>query len=361
MSFNWQFASNDPLTAKLFDKKVDYDVAVKTAFADLIYQVTSPDIGKVAKSKLLTGPIKKHTHLQGKASRGDTVTFMNIAQLNQPGVYGDAVVSGTAEPIQSYSQSASIDQYAKELRSDGKLSEKRVVADFRETAQRLLTDSMAVFQDELINIALIGENVFTNPYKHFTSGGFSKTMGNALIPTDANHIVYAGNATSNATAANAANIVTAQLLTKLMITATQTLSIPIRELKLPSKADFLFVDDSNITAQLGYDSDWRTAQITGAPRSNTNEALTGSIGVYGGIEVVKQTRAFRPIANVAYGMLLGADALNILLAEPWSWFEGYTDNDRKKVVMISSMFGVVPTYFNNSKRNMLMVPHYVAS
>jgi hypothetical protein len=361
MSFNWTFPITDANAVSLFSKAFDFDTYQKTTFADLIYQMPSPDVGKMPKSKLTVGPIKRHVF--GPKERLAQITFMNIGQLSQPGVYGDLVAAGTAEPTNVYSQTATFDQYAKVLHSDGLLSEKRVLADWRETAKRQLSDFMAVFMDESINIALIGESVFNNSnYFHYTSGQYTQVMGNALKSTDSNHIVYAGNATTNATAQNASQVVTAQLLTKLVITATQTLTIPIRELpKLPSGAKFLYLDDMNVIAQLGYDSDWRTAQITGNVRGDKNEALSMSIGAYGGVEVLAQTRAFRPIANVAYGMLLGADALNILLVEPWKWYEGYEDYNRKKVIMVSSMFGVVPTYFNGSKRNMLMVPHYVAT
>ncbi len=360
MAYNWGFATTDPQVVKRFSKKFQIDAAADALWPSLIQTIKGPDVESIAKAGLLRNVVIRYTDLKGAQNRGDTVTVYNAAQLNSKPFFGDVQVQGKAAPIQTYTQPVSIDQVAQSVKSDGKLSEKRMLMDFRDTGNALLSDWANVFIDETFTIALIGENVFVNGYSNYSSSGFSSIMNTALHYTDTDHILYAGNATSNATAANSGNTVTAQLLTKMKITARQKLNVPIRPLKgLPSGAKFVYVDDENVEMQLAYDSDWVQRQTQGNTRGANNPSLTNSIGAFGGIEVISFERAFRPIANVAYGMFLGASALHFVEGENWSWFEGYEDNDRKKVIMVSSMFGVSPAYFNGTKRNMLMVPHYV--
>lgn len=360
MAINWTFGVNDPQTVTLWSAEVDYDAANASAFGQLVYDSNPRNVGQVMKSTMLRNVVKRRNDLDGDKKRGSTIRVYNVAQLSKGGVYGDALISGTAENLQTFTQDVLIDQIRKTVRSDGKLSEKRVLMEFRPTAKSTLADWFSVFLDESCTVALVGENTFVNSYVNFSSGAFGSVMGNALQSTDGNHTIYAGNATSNATAANSGNSVTAQLLTLLSIEAEQTVDPPLRQIKMKDPdIKFLGLFDQNIKGQLAYDSDWRQAMEQAAPRSMKNEVLRGSIGNYGGIEIVTYNRAFRPITNVAYGLLLGADALNWASAQGIKWFETYEDNNNREVVQISAMFGLAPTYFNGSKRNMFLVPHYV--
>lgn len=360
MAYNWQFATTDAQVVKAFSKKFQIDAAADAFWPGLIQTIKGPDVETIAKAGLARNVVLHYQDLKGAENRGDTVTLYNAAQLNSAPFFGDVTVQGNAALIQTFTQNVSIDQVAQSVKSDGKLSEKRMLMEFRETGNTLLADWSNVFIDETFTIALVGESTFINSYVNYTSGGFSAIMNTSLNSTDSNHIVYAGNATTNATAANAGNVVTAQLLIKLKIQAKQKLSVPLRKLKgLPSGADFIYLDDENLALQLGFDSDWSTRQAQGNTRGADNPSITNSLGNFAGVECLTYERAFRPIANVAYGLFLGAGALHFVEAENWQWFEGFEDNNRKKVIMVSAMFGAAPAYFNSSKRNMLMVPHYV--
>ena len=100
---------------------------------------------------------------------------------------------------------------------------------------------------------------------------------------------------------------------------------------------------------------------SGTPRADSNRAITGSLGSFGKVEIITQSRAFRPIANVSYAWLLGADALNFVPVHEWQWVEETVDAGFKNVIIVASMFGITPTYFNAANRNVRMIPHYVAN
>ena len=359
MASNWQFATGDAQTVKKFSKKFQIDSAADSFWPGLIQTIKGQDIEQIAKANMARNVVLRYTDLQGAENRGDTVTLYNAAQLTTAPFYGDVVVAGNGAQISTYTQNASIDQVAQSVRSDGRLSEKRMLMDFRDTGNALLGDWANVFIDETFTIALAGESTFVNTYNNYTSGAFSSIMNTSLNAFTSANITYAGNATTNATAANQGNIVTAQLLTKLKISAKQR-SLPLKKLKgLPSGAQFIYLDDENLELQLAYDSDWSARQSQGNSRGADNPSLTNSIGSFGGVECICFERAFRPISNVAYGMLLGAGALHFVEAENWQWFEGKEDNDRKKVIMVSAMFGITSAFVNSTRRNAILVPHYV--
>lgn len=362
MANNWSFATGDTQTAKVYSKRFEVDAVADSVWNDLTYTLDAEDIHSVTKGEMLQGVVQKLNEFKGGKQKGDTITWYNASALTGGPVLGDAVIAGTSTPIGTYTQNATIDQARKSTRSDGRLSEQRMVQNFRTTARRLLSQWANVFMDETCTIGIVGETAFVNSYTCYTSGAFSSIMGNSLQSTDASHIIYAGTATNNTTAALAPNQITAQLFTKLNITATQYLSIPLKPLKFKgSQSKFAFLADQNLKWQLKYDPDWRAATVSGTPRSDSNRAITGSLGSYEDVELICYNRAFRPVNNVAYGLFLGADALNFLNVYDWEWIEETEDLGFKNVIVVASMFGLTPTYFNGSKRNMLMVPHYIAS
>lgn len=368
MPYNWQFASGDSQTAEVFTQSFRLDAVTDSLWDDLTYSLDSDDFHSIDNedTKMLAGVVQKVNSFNGGKTAGDTATWYNASALTGGPVYDDATIAGTITPISTYTQSCSIGQARKGTSDNGRLSAQRMPIKFRTTARRLLAQWANVFLDETCTISLVGENTFNNRYTCYTSNGFSSIMNTALNSTDTARIVYAGTASSNATAAQPANLITAQLITKTKVLAEQAPTtanfIPVKKLRAKgSQSEYAFVADGNIELQLNYDDEWRKAIESGTPRADSNRAITGSIGSFNRVEIIRHGRAFRPIANVSYALFLGADALNFLPVHDWEWVEETVDAGFKNVIIVASMFGITPTYFNSGKRNMQLVPHYVAN
>lgn len=365
MAYNLAFATGDAQTAEIFEELFEIDRVADSMWDDLTYSLDAEDVRYAADSEMLEGVIKRHNSFRGGKKKGDTVTWYNGAALSGGPVLGDSTIINSTSPISTYTQTCSIDQARKSVSDNGRLSAQRVPIEFRTTARRLLSQWARVFLDETCNIALVGSNTFNNAYTCYTSNAFSVVMNTSLNATDTGNIIYAGNATTNATAAQQANQITAQLITRVVLAARQAPTtanfIPVKELNFKnSRSKYAWIADGNIERQLQYDDSWRTAVISGTPRSDSNRAITGSLGSFNEVEIIKQRRAFRPIANVSYSLLLGADALNWLPVHDWEWVEEKVDGGFKNIIIVAAMFGLTPTYFNSTKRNMKMIPHYVA-
>lgn len=364
MAFNWSFASGDSQTAEVFESLLMLDAITDSTWDDLTYSVDSDDVHSIDKGEMLEGVIQKINTYKGGAKKGDTVTWYNASALTGGPVLGDANIAGTIAPISTYIESCSIDQARKAVSDNGRLSAQRMPVEFRKTGRRLLAQWIRQFMDETVNIVLAAENTFVNGYTCYTSNAFSTVMNTSLHAFTSADILYAGNATSNATAAQVPNQFTAQLITRVVLAAKQgpttTNYIPVKPLRFKgSRSRYALIGDGNVERQLQYDPEWRQAVQSGTVRADSNRTITGSIGSYGEAEIICQTRAFRPVANCSYAMLLGADALNFVPVHEWKWIEDTVDHGFKNVIITAAMFGLTPTFFNAARRNAKLVPHYV--
>lgn len=359
----WVFGDNDPLRVRQWSELVVRDAEKMQVFAPLMYSVDGGMKNKAPDAQKAQGIIKVHTEFQSSA--GDRVTIANTARVNGRGVEGDALLRDTGADLNTFAMDVYIQPIAQQLRTSGLLSEQRTLLNFRKEFRLKLAEWAARKVEEGIILSLSGlQSYYGNTLSNWGQGvtsGFnteSACFGNTIQSFDANHIVYAGDATSVATVGSD-DVLTAQLLTKLQTVAMETLDIPLQPLQIEGEDCFMLMCSNQGVEQLLYDPDFVQAQ-----RANTynksNPLLTGVIGKFGMFYVRPYPKMLKPAANVSRALVLGQDALHLAKKDDWSWWEGFEDNaERRKVVSISAFLGMAPTYFNSSRRNALAVDHYV--
>jgi N4-gp56 family major capsid protein len=139
--------------------------------------------------------IQKKNELE--TDSGDTVSFDLSVQLRGEPVYGDNRARGHEESLRFYTDTVIIDQFRKPVSGGGKMTRKRTVHDLRKVARDRLGDYLPAFIDELIFIYLSGARGVNADY--IVGTGWTGHAGNALQTPDANHNMFGGSATSDAT------------------------------------------------------------------------------------------------------------------------------------------------------------------
>lgn len=359
----WQFGANDSTTVKLWSERVARDAEKQQFFAPMMYSLDNPKALRSPDAAKSVGIIRVNTEFAGKA--GDRVTITNIARLKDRGIHGDGLLQGTGGTLSPYSMDLYFEPIAEQVRTAGPLSERRTVMNFRKEARKALGSWGMRKTEEGIVLALWGLTTWANTkvLDNWNSGdvGETQTFLNAIQPFDSSHILYAGDATSDATI-DSSDVMTAQLITKAETTAIEDLDIPIERLNINGEDSFVMLCSNKALEQLKYDQDFKDAFQQGAPRSNDNPVIKRAVGRYSMTWIVPYPKTLYPLANVSRAILCGADALQMAKVEDWSWFEDFEDTrKRRKVVSVGAELGIAPTYFNGTRRNAIAIDHYVRS
>ena len=157
------YGTNHALAVRFWAKKLAAEALRKTFFSDLIGRSTDSVIVRRDEMK----------------EAGDRVTVGLRAQLTGAGVSGDGTLEGNEEALATYGDTLLIDQLRNGVRSAGRMSEQRVLFDFREEAKAGLSDWIADRWD----------TSYFNQICGFTAQGDTRYTGNnAVIAPDTSHI-----------------------------------------------------------------------------------------------------------------------------------------------------------------------------
>jgi len=157
------YGTNHALAVRFWAKKLAAEALRKTFFSDLIGRSTDSVIVRRDEMK----------------EAGDRVTVGLRAQLTGAGVSGDATLEGNEEALATYGDTLMIDQLRNGVRSAGRMSEQRVLFDFREEAKAGLSDWIADRWD----------TSYFNQICGFTPQSDVRYTGNnAVIAPDTTHI-----------------------------------------------------------------------------------------------------------------------------------------------------------------------------
>jgi N4-gp56 family major capsid protein len=128
---------------------------------------------------------------------GDTIQFDLSMRLRGGMTLGDNRVEGSAESLTFYTDEVKIDQARKGASAAGRMSRKRTLHNLRRIARDRTSEYVAQWMDEGYFCYLSGDAGFTAINQ---DGVFDKSFaGNPIHAPDADHILYAGSATSKAT------------------------------------------------------------------------------------------------------------------------------------------------------------------
>jgi N4-gp56 family major capsid protein len=136
--------------------------------------------------------IQRLTDLESGA--GDLITYDLSVQLRDVPTYGDNRLQGKEENLKFFSDEVKIDQMRKAVSVGGRMTRKRTVHDLRVVARDKLSDYWAKFTDEMTFIYLSGARGINEDYTELVT--WAGHAGNAIQAPDADHIVFAGDATA---------------------------------------------------------------------------------------------------------------------------------------------------------------------
>jgi hypothetical protein len=357
MSFTWNYTSSSAETQKKWSRALQRDLEKENFFAPLIYDVSD---NIPTDTKATQGIIKQHNDLRGKNNRGNSLVVYNVANSTGKPVIDDATLAGSGGPIDTYTQEISLSLVAYEHVSRGVMSEKRVPLDFRREARTSLSGKLQRCLEEGLMLHLSGTNTFVNTnIKSWASG--DTIFGNAVQTFDSDHIKYVtGSSDANVAADNTAKL-SAAVLDSVITKASDTLDIPVEPLRVDGEDLFLFLCSYEGLEQLFADQRFREAQQYAAPRGKENPLLGFTKIRYRNLLIKPYAKIVKPIANAAYNLLLGKDALHVLPgSESVDWIEDFEDRKRKPVVATQMMLGAQGCKFNGTRRNAVRVVSYVS-
>jgi N4-gp56 family major capsid protein len=141
--------------------------------------------------------VERKVELEDEA--GDTIQFDLSMRLRGGMTLGDDRVEGSAESLTFYTDEVKIDQARKGASAAGRMSRKRTLHNLRRIARDRTSEYVAQWIDEGFFVYLSGDASLTAINQDAV---FDKAFaGNPIKAPDADHILYAGSATSKATIA----------------------------------------------------------------------------------------------------------------------------------------------------------------
>jgi N4-gp56 family major capsid protein len=179
-----EFALGDPLAVQRWSTSLAVEAAKKSYFSKFIG--TGTDSLIVLKNELHKGA-------------GEKVTFGLRMKLVEYGIEGDNVIEGHAtgeEALTFFNDAVFIDQLRKSTKSKGKMSEQRVPYNMRKEGRDALSTWWAEEMDEEFFCYLSGARGVGAMHNAFAAGAGNARANNDLLPPDASHQMYSGDATA---------------------------------------------------------------------------------------------------------------------------------------------------------------------
>lgn len=139
--------------------------------------------------------IQRKTEVDSDA--GDRISFDLSVQLRGKPTAGDNRLKGKEENLKFFTDEIIIDQIRHSVSAGGKMSRKRTAHDLRQVAKDRLSEYWSQYIDELYFIYLSGARGMNEDF--IEDPTYAGHAGNPLRSPDAQHIMYAGAATSKAT------------------------------------------------------------------------------------------------------------------------------------------------------------------
>lgn len=266
------FGTSDPKTQKKWSATLAVDQAKKSYFEGRFIGTDDNNI------------IQRKNDLESDA--GDRVSFDLCVQLRNQPTFGDAKLEGREEALKFFTDEVVIDQVRHAVSCGGKMSRKRIVHDVRKVGKGRLGDYFARLVDEFFFMYLSGARGVNEDFIMGT--GFTGFAGNTMQAPDADHILYAGAATSKATLAST------DKMTRLVIEKAQN-KAKMMQARNPDTANMVPVTngaDEQYVCLMGEDQafDLRTSDTTGwldfqkakaASVGNSAEIFKGGLGLLG--------------------------------------------------------------------------------
>lgn len=333
------YSVNHPLTVKAWAKKLNVE-ALKDAYV-------SKFIGKDSSSL-----IQYREELN--KGKGDRVRVGLRMQLSGAGTSGDQQLAGNEEALTTYYDDLLIDQLRHGVRSDGKMSEQRVLFEMRMEGKSALKDWWTGrFDDSFFN-QICGNTAQTD---------VRYTGMNAVIAPSTSNIIRAGNQANDQSLAST-NTFSLQHI-DLCVELAKTLTPAIRPIMIEGEPRYvMFLHPYQVTkmrtnTNTGAWADIQKAAMQGGNVSK-NPIFSGALGMYNGVILHESSRVSlgvhstsgAAVANTRRAAFCGAQCSAIAFGgedgpDTMSWAEEEFDYGNQLGIAVGSIWGIKKSRFNN--------------
>jgi len=354
---DWSYGVNDAATVKLWSTRLFKQSITKTIawrLANISSSISSEENICQILDDTQKGP-------------GDNITYDLIAKLTGAGVQGDNTLAGQEEALTTYTASITIDQLRNAVLVRGAMSQQRVPVNMRDTARVRLGD----WWQERHDLSLI------NQLTGNTNQADTRFTGNnATVAPDTNHVVYSGNATSEATLDSADTMAVGDI--DRIVYIAQTSEYPIKPIQMKGmqiNGVLIIHPLQTLSLRTNYSAgQWGDIQLAAMKGGQItgNPVFTGAIGMYSGVVIHEDARipygdeagtgndvVGKPhpnllgVANVARGVFCGAQAASLAFGRAYNtltkikWFEELLDGGNQLRVTAGQIFAMKKNRFNS--------------
>lgn len=332
-------------------KKWSADLAVDTRKKSYFERFVGTDTNSI---------IQRKTELEGDS--GDRISFDLCVKLRGKPSEGDSRLEGNEESLKFYTDEVYIDQMRKAVSAGGKMTRKRTAHDMRSIAKDRLGDYFAQLVDELFFMYLSGARGINQDYLY--GDEFLSFAANPLQAPDAEHILYAGVATSKASLSASDKmsrllIERAQVKARMM-QARNPLTANMVPVTIESGKHYVCVmsPDQEFDLRTNEGSGWLEVTRALATAEGRNSPLCkGGLGMLGNTvlhshESVVRFGDYGAGSNVAaaralfMGRQAGVVAYGTSGGLKFEWKEETKDYGNEPTVASGSIFGIKKTRFN---------------
>jgi N4-gp56 family major capsid protein len=341
---------NDPKAVKRYSAFLAVDTA-RVSYFNRKFTGVGADSGM---------PIQMLPQLENDA--GEQITYDLSMQLRQQPVEGDDKQEGTEEALKFYTDSIYIDQMRGGVNTGGRMTRKRTLHNLRKIAKKRQSEWWGRVFDELWFMYLSGGRGTRTDFIFPTS--YTGFANNAFAAPDAEHILYAGAATSFASIV-AGDKLSLGTIDKLVVRAEMmgggSQGTPqIQPIMIDGEEHYCLLMnpyqeyDLRTSASAGQWLDIQKAAAAAEGRSNP--IFKGGLGMYNSVVLHKHkgciiyNNAGSGAVEAASALFLGAQAGECAFGSPgtglrFDWHEETRDNGNEVVISTSSIFGCKKTRF----------------
>lgn len=349
------FATGDALAVKLWSKKI----AVEALKQTWVYKFMGRDDNSVIQ-----------IHDDTSKSPGDRIRIPLRRLLSGAGVQGDNTLENSEERITYYSDDVFINQLRHAVREGGRFSRQLVPFSVREHARLSLQDWWADRIDTWFFNQICGNTAQTD----------TRYTGNqTAVAADADHIIRAGDATTDASMSDSATYKFSLTLVDVAVEKAKTLEVPIRPVMVGGEEKYVMflhpyqVTDMKTNTSTNQWFDIQKAAMQGGNVSN-NPIYTGALGEYNGVVLHQSTRipsfnlgsAAATVADGRIAVLAGAQAVAMAFGrghgpERYEWVEDYFDYENQFGVAAGCISGMKKMIFNGSDFATIAIKTFAAA
>jgi N4-gp56 family major capsid protein len=360
-----QFGTNHNLAVKLWAKKLFTESLAETYFSRFL--------GKGSDSLVQW---KDET----KKSAGDRVRVGLRMQLSGTGIQGDNTLEGSEESLVTFSDDLTINQLRHACRSDGRMSEQRVLFDVLNEHKDALTDWYANRLD----------TSFFNQLAGYTAESDTRYTGNnATVAPSTNNIIWADSdvATGDESIGTTDTFTTAML--DRAVTKAKTMDASgqpiIRPFRISGQEKYVAFLHPHQVYNLRRESTANTvtwwevnrSALSGGLSEGASALYKGSLGEYNGIILHESNRvplgvnsvSSASISTVRRGIFCGAQAALFATgresqdpsAERMSFRMEEFDYGNQQGVEVGMIFGLKKTVFNSKDFATIVMSSYATA